>query len=337
MHHHPANHLPTHYLMNNPQTNQPVFVNAFARLHMGFLDLNGSQGRRFGSLGVGLDALDTLIELAIGDNVFGEVEPAYIKQSKQLILQHANIKQAVSIKVHREIPRHFGLGSGTQMALAIGVGINQLFDLNLSLTEIAQITKRGLRSGIGIGTFVKGGLVLDGGRGVDTIVPPIITQQPFPEDWRILLIFDHQHVGVHGDEEIQAFSRLKDAGLVETQAVNHQVMMRALPAIQEGDLTIFGEAVAALQAYTGDYFAPAQGGRYASQQVARVLNFLSEHKINCVGQSSWGPTGFAVFESEEVAMHYLAELQSIFKQPELSWLLCKARNKGALVNTEIKA
>ncbi len=334
MHHHLVNHLLIYYLMNNPQINQSVFVNAFARLHMGFLDLNGSQGRRFGSLGVGLDGLDTLIELTIGDDVFNEAEAAYVKQSKQLILQYAKIQQAVSIKVHREIPRHFGLGSGTQMALAIGMGISQLFNLNLSLTDIAQITKRGLRSGIGIGTFAKGGLVLDGGRGANTIVPPIITQQPFPEAWRILLIFDHGHVGVHGDEEVQAFARLEDADLAETQTVNYQVLMRALPAIQEGDLIRFGEAIAALQAYTGDYFAPAQGGRYASQYVADVLNFLSKSKINCVGQSSWGPTGFAVFESEAVATQYLTQLKSTFNKPQLSWLLCKARNVGAVIKTD---
>jgi beta-RFAP synthase len=279
---------------------------------------------------VGLDTLDTLIELAIGDSTFGDELP-YIKHNKQSILHHANIKQAVSIKVHREIPRHFGLGSGTQMALAIGMGINQLFDLNLSLTDIAQITKRGLRSGIGIGTFAKGGLVLDGGRGANTIVPPIIMQQPFPEAWRILLIFDHEHIGVHGDEETQAFARLEDAGLEETQAVNHQVLMRALPAIQEGDLASFGEAVAALQAYTGDYFAPAQGGRYASQSVACVLNFLSEQQINSVGQSSWGPTGFAVFENEAIATQYLEQLKSTFNKPALSWVLCKARNQGATI------
>ncbi len=176
---------------------------------------------------------------------------------------------------------------------------------------------------------------MDGGRGANTIVPPIITQQTFPKDWCILLIFDHQHVGVHGDEEVQAFARLKDADLAQTQAVNYQVLMRALPAIQEGDLIRFGEAVAALQVYTGDYFAPAQGGRYASQRVANVLNFLNENKINCVGQSSWGPTGFAIFDNETVANQYLTKLKSTFNQPELNWLLCKARNVGAVVKTEM--
>jgi beta-ribofuranosylaminobenzene 5'-phosphate synthase len=323
--------------MNNPQTNTHVFVNAFARLHMGFLDLNGSQGRRFGSLGLGLNAPDTLIELAVGRHVFGENKEAdYVQKSKQCILQHANIEQEVSIRVHREIPRHSGLGSGTQMALAIGAGLNQLFDLQLTPTEMAAITNRGLRSGIGIGTFAGGGLVLDGGRGEQTEVPPIIVQQAFPKQWRILLMFDHSHIGVHGNEEVQAFARLADASLQDTQTINHQVLMRALPALKEQDLKSFGEVIAALQAYTGDYFAPVQGGRYASQLVTQVLHYLTECDILCVGQSSWGPTGFAIFESDVQAQQYLTKLQTVFKQPALSWLLCEARNVGALVNAEIE-
>ena len=328
--------------MNNPQTKQPVFVNAFARLHMGFLDLNGSQGRRFGSLGLGLNAPDTLIELTTDQHAFGDVEePAYVNKSKQLILAHANIKRDVSIKVHREIPRHFGLGSGTQMALAIGAGLNQLFNLDLTPAEIAAMTGRGLRSGIGIGTFDRGGVVLDGGRGDGTNVPPIVVQQPFPEAWRILLIFDHSHVGVHGDEELNAFATLQDAELRETQKVNHQILMRALPAIQEGDLSVFGKSIALLQAYTGDYFAPVQGGRYASKQVAQVLNYLTNSGVSCVGQSSWGPTGVAIFENDAIAQDYLIKLKATFQDAgrgeNLSWLICAASNVGAFVNTGNKS
>lgn len=319
--------------MSKLQINTNVFVNAFARLHMGFLDLNGQGGRRFGSLGLGLNAPDTLIELAKGQHVFGlATEESYLHKSKQAILSYANISEDVSIRVHRAIPRHFGLGSGTQMALAIGEGLNHLFNLNLTLSEIASITTRGMRSGIGIGTFANGGLVLDGGRGVDTLVPPIISQQHFPEDWAVLLIFDHQHVGVHGDEEIEAFASLKDAGKQQTENVNHQILMHALPAIQEKDLTSFGEAISLLQAYTGDYFAPAQGGRYASQLVTGVLNDLIKQGISCVGQSSWGPTGFAIFESNEVANQHLSRLKTTFQNPKLSFLICKTSNVGASVN-----
>jgi len=255
-------------------------VNAYARLHMGFLDLNGSQGRRFGSLGLGLTAPDTYIELALGQQVFDQVEPAYVTKSKQALLAHANIDEAVSIYVHREIPRHFGLGSGTQMALAIGEGINQLFNVKMGLDEIAAVTNRGKRSGIGIGTFAQGGVVLDGGRDNGTVIPPIITQQAFPDAWRVLLIFDHTHIGVHGDAETQAFANLADADLASTQSVCYKVLMQALPALKEQNLTAFGQAIAALQAYNGDYFSPVQGGCYASERVAAVLERLVDEGVN---------------------------------------------------------
>ena len=322
---------------NQPQDYSSILINAFARLHMGFLDLNGMHGRQFGSLGLGLSAPDTLIEVAKGYEVFGKnAAGEYVEKSKRKILEHANITVDVSIKVHRDIPRHFGLGSGTQMALAVGAGLNQLFDLNLTPADIALITGRGLRSGIGIGTFENGGLVLDGGRGSKTVNPPIISQQTFPQDWRVLLIFDHQHVGVHGDEEIEAFARLENAGLEETQSNCYEVLMHALPAVRECDLETFGKAISALQAYTGDYFAPVQGGRYASQAVSEVLHDLIKQGVKCVGQSSWGPTGFAVFESEQVAQQYLQELKQKFTKPQLSWLICEARNSGAIINEGIK-
>ncbi len=313
-------------------TAQHIFVDTFARLHMGFLDLSGHTDRRFGSLGLGLDMPSTSIELAVGENVFKQsIEKQYVQENLEAILTHLGIEQDVSIQVHREIPRHFGLGSGTQMALAIGEGLNKLFNLELSLDEIAGITGRGRRSGIGIGTFNNGGVVLDGGRNKNTRIPPIIAQHAFPEAWRVLLIFDHQHIGVHGEEEVKAFSSLQDADFIQTQKVCHKVLMQALPALKEQDLKTFGEAVAALQAYTGDYFAPVQGGRYASQSVAEVLNYLIDDGVLCVGQSSWGPTGFAIFENETLAEQYLTRLKSTFTDPSLSWLVCSARNTGASV------
>ena len=41
-----------------------VIVTTSARLHMGFFDLNGTTGRMFGSLGVGIDTPCTQIEIA---------------------------------------------------------------------------------------------------------------------------------------------------------------------------------------------------------------------------------------------------------------------------------
>ncbi len=40
-----------------------VRVTAAARLHLGFLDFNGDLGRRFGSIGLAIDAFETCVQL----------------------------------------------------------------------------------------------------------------------------------------------------------------------------------------------------------------------------------------------------------------------------------
>jgi beta-RFAP synthase len=304
-----------------------------ARLHMGFFDLNGAIGRRYGSIGVSLNGPKTHLLVTEGH---GGVLPEYIEKSKQRLLQQLGIQTPISIEVVEEIPRHAGLGSGTQMALAIGTAISELLNLKLSLREIAQAIGRGARSGIGIGTFATGGVVLDGGSNAHTQVPPIIAQHKFPQAWRILLIYDNQYVGVHGATEQQAFNTLTNHSLASTQQLSHQLLMQALPALVEEDLTIFTEAVSALQVYNGDYFAPIQGGRFASRLVTEVLHDLYAHGIRCAGQSSWGPTGFAIFEDQVTAEHHLLRLQSQFQQQQLTWQICSANNQGAYINVRNK-
>lgn len=309
-----------------------VIVQTNARIHMGFFDLNGQTGRRFGSLGLSLNVPRTLIELAVGENVFGTAPlPAYVLNSQQLLMQQLKLDVPISVQVHEEIPRHSGLGSGTQMALALGAGISQLLKLNLGLENVAWATRRGLRSGIGIGTFAHGGIVLDGGRGEQTRIPPILARHDFPSQWRVLLIFDRNHVGVHGEAELSAFKTLQDCTLDDTARNAQAVLMQALPALVEQDLTLFGQAISQLQAYTGGYFAPAQGGMYASKQVAKALEMLKAQGIACVGQTSWGPTGFAVFETEAAAQYHLQHLKQQLGETRLEWLVCQAQNTGASV------
>ena len=67
----------------------------------------------------------------------------------------------------RLLPTHAGFGSGTQLALAIGRAFAQLNGIGLSTTQIASSLGRGLRSGVGIAGFERGGLLLDGGPNAD--------------------------------------------------------------------------------------------------------------------------------------------------------------------------
>ncbi len=318
--------------MQNPK--QGVCVSTTARLHMGFFDLNGGLGRRFGSIGVALEQPCTQLNAWRADTFSVEG----VDSTRALTLAHTlakalNLKGGMHMQFTQVIPEHAGLGSGTQMALVVGMAMNKLYDLGLMLQDVALMTDRGARSGIGLGTFAAGGVVIDGGRGAHTLVPPVIARADFPEAWRILLIFDTTNIGVHGEQEVSAFKHLPEFPAADAAMLCRRVLMQALPALAEHDLTTFGAAIRELQARTGDYFAPIQGGRYASKRVAEVLHTLEEQGAVCFGQSSWGPTGFAVFENEVIAQQHLHALQTQFSSdPHLTFQLSKGLNRGGILS-----
>lgn len=317
-----------------------VNVQSTGRLHMGFFDLHGGLGRKFGSIGLSLTAPNLELTASITDKflVTGASSGRALTIAQQLMAK-LNLHGGIVLNIKQHIPEHAGLGSGTQLALAIGAAISKLYHLNLTTVQIAHLTGRGGRSGIGIAAFDQGGLLIDGGRVVsgssikDTSrkAPPLLARYDFPEYWRVLLILDNSQPGIHGEEELVAFSQLPIFSESVAAHLCRHVLMQAMPALVEHDLTAFGRCIQELQAHVGDYFAPAQGGRYASKRVAEVLQHLETSSVACFGQSSWGPTGFAVFESEQEAENQLLQLKTIFKDDALRWTICSACNYGAKV------
>jgi beta-RFAP synthase len=236
-----------------------------------------------------------------------------------------------SIAVLEAIPEHVGLGSGTQLALAAGVALARLHKLDLSVREVAALHERGQRSGIGVGAFEQGGFLVDGGKGPHGDPPPLIARAEFPEQWRVLLVFDNTFQGLHGEDEAAAFRSLPEFPELLSAQMCRLVLMQALPALHERDLEGFGRAIAELQRVTGDYFAPVQGGRrFTSPNVAEVLAWLEHEGIVCVGQSSWGPTGFAIVGTE-VEARRLARIAESRWGPggALRFMVCSARNRGS--------
>lgn len=319
-----------------------VFIKSTARLHMGFFDLHGGLGRKFGSIGLSLAAPGIELSAKFSDKLHVTGAASAIDKVStiaQQLITKLNINGSVSLDIKQYIPEHAGLGSGTQSALAVGTVISQLYNLDLSTAQIAELTGRGGRSGIGIAAFDHGGLLIDGGRAsglsaspsplTSSKVPPLLARYDFPEDWRILLIFDASKPGIHGELEREAFNKLPEFPENLAAHLCRYVLMQAMPALVEHDLTAFGFAIQELQSHVGDYFAPAQGGRYASLQVGAVLQYLQSMGVACFGQSSWGPTGFAVFENEVDAEKHLQQLRMTFLDSNLTWKICRARNSGA--------
>jgi len=76
-----------------------------------------------------------------------------------------------------------------------------------------------------------------------------------------------------------------------------------------------------------------QGGAYASPRVSQVLDWLRSKGLTGLGQSSWGPTGFAFARSEAEGSALLQEAQARHSRPGLGFSLAQGNNEGAKIET----
>ena len=312
-----------------------VTVTAPARLHLGFLDLNGELGRSFGSIGLAISDLRTRVTIsrAASEKVSGPESERARRYIERLQLS-LSLDGAYHAHISEAIPDHAGLGSGTQLALALAAGIRTLHDMPLDISGDAFRLGRGRRSGVGIGLFDSGGVVVDGGCRGATRAAPIVSRILFPDEWRIVLVLDRKRTGLHGEEEKAAFAQLPPFAASEAAQICRLVLMQALPALAEADLVSFAMAIKQMQTILGAYFAPLQGGRpFSSRDVATALELLEGEGALGIGQSSWGPTGFAFARSNNEAKRLIDFARNNPRCEGLDIRACKGLNRGAEIET----
>lgn len=311
-----------------------VEVVVTGRLHLGFLDLHGGLGRRFGS--IGLSIREPRGRLTLRQSTVNEVVGAERERAGRYLAtmqSRDGLGAKYRLTVDEAIPPHAGLGSGTQLALAVAAAFRRMHGLGLDAAGDARALDRGARSGVGIGLFEMGGLVVDGGRSETTGVPPIISHMDFPEAWRVVLILDPARQGIHGAEERAAFRSLGPMAAADAGEISRLALMGALPSLAERDIVGFGAAITRMQQLLGDYFAPAQRGRrFVSPDVATVLSVLAEAGAHGIGQSSWGPTGFAFAAADREAEQLAALARSRAESRALDIRVVSALNCGATIN-----
>lgn len=323
--------------MPTPETTAAVRVIAPARLHLGFLDLNGGLGRKFGSIGLAVDqpCTDLTLRRAAALAAAGE-EQERTKLLVSRFAKHFGLPDQFAIDVNQAIPAHAGLGSGTQLALATGAAMMRLAGMDHDPRALGELVDRGARSAIGMASFVEGGFIIDGGRGPADHAPPVIVRTPFPDAWRAVLVLDRTEVGVHGDRETKAFATLREFPLSTAAHLCHLTLMRLLPGLAEQDLSQFGKALTEIQEVVGGHFAGAQGGGiWSSPPVGKLVRRMGELGAAGLGQSSWGPTGFAFVESEDAANKLFHTLGEDAKGLGLEMVVVRGRNSGAQFLTAV--
>lgn len=272
-----------------------VRVSAPARLHFGVLDLRGILGRRFGGMGAAVPAPALQLEAERSDDcrAIGPDADRAVGFARRYA-QAAGLPGGAHILITRAMPAHSGLGSGTQLALAVARALAELYGRPHDAPTLAEQVGRGARSGVGTWLFERGGFVLEGGRREATGLAPLLTRLPMPESWRCVVAVPASSPGLSGEAEAEAFRTLPPPPEREVEHIAHLVLMQLLPALVEADLPDFGAALAEVQRVTGQWFAASQGGPFAPGPTAQLIARFREGGAAGVGQSSWGPAVYGL-------------------------------------------
>lgn len=287
-----------------------VRVTTAGRLHFGFQNLSLAHERLYGSLGLALSEPRLVVDCERAEGVRAGHPDAerYARQAVEIL----DVPGA-RVSVRETLPRHAGLGSGTQFSLAVLAGIARAYGREPRITERAPRLGRGGRSGVGIATFREGGFVLDAGhpttrftaerpRDGSWSVPPVLAHHSIPESWRFLLVIPDAEPGKSGeqeDDDMRSVVERASPGIAdEITAISSR---KVLPAVVEGDLASFGAGVAEIGRLNGAWYADAQGGVYRPPVGDVVRELGSNPAIDGAGQSSWGPVVYGVTDRERAA------------------------------------
>ncbi len=287
-------------------------VRTGARLHFGPFAVGADTGRRFGGLGMMVDrpSFEISIETADRDCVVARPETATrIRKtlSKLRTFEEFSGIRGCRIVVNSEVPSHQGLGSGTQLELAIASGLARLAGLRLPAVELARCTGRGLRSAIGVHGFELGGFLIDGGKPDEEQVGELAGRFELPDSWRILLWCPRDRPGLSGDCEKQAFERLLPMSPELRRTLWTLAFDRVAGALKRHDCTELMRALGEYGRGVGNYFAPIQGGIYAHPRAAAIAVWLASNGVSGVAQSSWGPTLAVIVEGDAEAGRLVSE------------------------------
>jgi len=298
-----------------------LIIKTPSRLHLTLIDLNGSLGRIDGGVGLTLEKPRLVLEMNqkgseiavefknrqnIPVNVINDYEDK-IRNSAHRMIEYLHLEGGYSFTIHETYPSHSGLGSGTQLSLAVGKLLSDLDNREISVPQIANIVGRGGTSGIGVASFDEGGFIIDGGHhhgekpdflpssASEASPPPIIARYDFPKDWKVVLVIPHVEKNVSGEKEVNIFQKYCPIPLEEVQRLSHLLLMKMMPAVLEKDLEGFGEAVNSIQNIG---FKKIEN-RLQKPVIGEIMQFLRDAGAPGVGMSSFGPTIYAVTDSPQ--------------------------------------
>lgn len=321
-----------------------------SRLHVTLIDLNGKYGRIDGGVGITTRSPRLILEAKDGYNDL-QVEFPHSKLSNDTVKdyqekifsatrkmnEYLGLNDGYHFKLKEIFPAHSGLGSGTQVSLAVARLILEMNDQELSIPKMAEIVGRGGTSGIGTASFQNGGFIVDGGhkslmkRGFlpssasKAAPPPIIARYDFPQDWKIVMVLPKVENKVFGDGEVNIFQKYCPIPLGEVEKLIHLIFMKMMPAVIERDLDFFGDAINNIQTIG---FKKVEL-KLQNQFIKELMDNLRQSGAAGVGMSSFGPTVYAITDTNSKDICRAA--QDSMRDRDGVIILTTAQNSGAQI------
>jgi beta-ribofuranosylaminobenzene 5'-phosphate synthase len=320
-----------------------------SRLHLTLIDLNGIYSRIDGGVGITIEKPCLNLDAQPADNGIEVVFSKSCKNIPDLVddytlkIRNSTLKVMDALKidggfkftVNSAYPPHSGLGSGTQLSLAVAKLVSKMDNQDIKALDLAKIVGRGGTSGIGVESFENGGFIIDGGHkriekpsflpssASHASPPPIIARYDFPLDWKIILVIPNVERGVSGAKEVDAFQNHCPIPLNEVEKLSHLLLMKLMPAVVESDLDSFGSAVNDIQ----DIGFKKVENKLQNPLISQIMKDLRIAGAAGVGMSSFGPTIYAVTDTNE--QDIVSAAKDAIKDTSGQIIRTRAQNNGA--------
>lgn len=219
---------------------------------------------------IGLESReDGQIKIALKDNFVPDDQRNFAYQAAELIKSTYGIKEGVTISIEKEIPIAAGLAGGSSDAAATLRGLNELWNLKLSLDELAEL---GAKIGSDVSFCVYGGTALATGRG------EIIEELPAPPTCWVVLA--KPKIGV---STADVYGGLKIKGL------QHPNTKQMIQAIETNDYELMCKSFGNVLETVTFNLHP---------EVVTIKEQMQRFGADAALMSGSGPTVFGVVESE---------------------------------------
>jgi beta-ribofuranosylaminobenzene 5'-phosphate synthase len=328
-----------------------VEVRTPARIHLGMMSFGTADMRSYGGVGVMIDRPCVHIRLRRAGRLEARgVHAERVLEFARQCGQAWNLDDiGCSIEVVAAPRSHVGLGSGTQLALAVAAGIRHLFVCGPDDTEragmphpaqgdvmpdeddwlfdtrdvleLARAVGRGRRSCVGVHGFSRGGLIIEAGRRVTPggaheddaarDFSPMVARVRPPSAWRCVVLVARDAVGLAGEAEKTAFRNLPPVPRAVSAELARIALVDLLPAVVEGKFAEFALAVRAYGLLAGKPFETVSAQLPYAEATATLLELLAELGFPGAAQSSWGPAVVVCCESLEQAGDLVERLDSL--------------------------